>query len=321
MRLRIISVILLLLFISVVLVSMGMVRSTINSAFALEPTNSGVISPNQNSNITVDGTISEDEYKFHWEFSGGHYTLFWEIVDDSIFIGIEGKTVGWVALGIDPEVRMKGADMIFAWVDDQDNVILKDAFSTGVTGPHPEDNDTVGGEPNISNFAGSQESTTTIIEFERDLTTNDTKGDKAIPPEENVDILWAVGSSDDWDAIHNYRGKARVNFKDGSVLEFSGFLEPAEVFGLSILAGFLFLFVSSVVVVSVFVSKKSAVTPASAPPRLNTLLGGKTVERRLLNRINIALFFVFFLVWLFLMWWTIENGRILISLIRGLLMR
>lgn len=311
-----------MIFISIFLVNMSLVNSTYQSAFALEPTNYSVVSPNQNGNVTVDGTISEEEYQYHYEFQGGYYTLFWSTTSDEIFIGIKGETVGWVALGIDPETRMQGADMIFGWVNESGQANLRDAMATGPTGPHPEDTDSaIGGDNNISEFNGTQDSTVTMIEFKRNLTSTDTKGDKTIPSEDSVNILWAVGSSDDWDAIHNYKGKAEINFKDGTVLEFSSFLEPAEVFGLATLAAFFFLLVLGVISVSVLFSKKSSVRAASATPRLDMLVRGKSVERRLLNRTNIGIFFVLFLIWLVLMWWTLENGRIILSLIRSIFSR
>ncbi|UCE14170.1 MAG: hypothetical protein JSV04_03080 [Candidatus Heimdallarchaeota archaeon] len=151
----------------------------------------------------LDGIISEGEYEFNITVGGGDYSLFWKNIGEEVYFAIRGNTTGWVSIGIDPEVRMENADMIFGWVNST-GVFTIDAFSIGQTGPHPPDI-TLEGTDDISDFNGTEASGVTIIEFKRLLNTYD-KYDKPIPTNESVTILWAIGSSDSFESPHVKRG-------------------------------------------------------------------------------------------------------------------
>lgn len=87
---------------------------------------------------TVDGVIQTGEYGHSTVLSDGIYTLSWTISGDTVWFGIQATTTGWVALGIDPETVMKGADMVFGWVGGGIATVL-DQYATGMFGPHPDD--------------------------------------------------------------------------------------------------------------------------------------------------------------------------------------
>jgi hypothetical protein len=91
--------------------------------------------------VNIDGIISEDEYDAQTVFANGDYVLMWSVDDDTIYFGIVARTIGYIGLGIDPEQRMLNADIIISWVTDGGTTEIFDAFSTGATGPHPEDTD------------------------------------------------------------------------------------------------------------------------------------------------------------------------------------
>ncbi|NIP35848.1 MAG: hypothetical protein GWN18_12860, partial [Thermoplasmata archaeon] len=86
----------------------------------------------------IDGVVEDGEYDFDARFAGGDYRLYWKVVGDDLQIAIRARTEGWVSLGIDPEDRMQGADMVIGWVEDGTPVV-HDAYATGPTGPHPPD--------------------------------------------------------------------------------------------------------------------------------------------------------------------------------------
>ncbi|NOQ54666.1 MAG: hypothetical protein GQ558_08700, partial [Thermoplasmata archaeon] len=78
--------------------------------------------------------------------------------------------------------------------------------------PHPPDTDQ-GGTFDIISFGGTEEDGWTTIEFVRNMTTGDGK-DKAIP-EGELKVIWAMGSSDDWNSKHDRVGYATLNIATG----------------------------------------------------------------------------------------------------------
>ena len=169
------------------------------------------------TNDTLDGIISEGEYDFSSSFSNGKFKIHWKFNNDKINIAMVGETTGWVALGIEPTVAMKDADMIFGWVDEDGNVSVVDAFSTGPTGPHPPDTE-LGGNFNILAYGGTQKDGITTIEFQRLLNTND-EYDKIFPSNGSIKIIWATSSSDNFNAKHDNLGSGVLNFQTGNYNE------------------------------------------------------------------------------------------------------
>lgn len=171
-----------------------------------------------NCPATLNGNIDSGEYEYIASLGGGKFKLHWRVQNDTILIALEGKTRGWVALGIEPVNRMEGADMIFGWVTTSGSVSAVDVYATGPTGPHPKDIDQ-GGTSDILCFGGKENGGITIIEFKRLLTTEDDK-DKSIPLTRDIKFIWALGPDDDFDSKHVERGVGTINFGDGTYSEF-----------------------------------------------------------------------------------------------------
>lgn len=163
--------------------------------------------------VEIDGTISENEYDSSAEFRAGDYKLYWSVVGDEIYFGIICKTTGWVGLGIEPERGKIDADMIIGWVTDTGKVEIFDTYSKSESS-HPQDID-LGGTFDISDYAGTQSSTQTIIEFKRPLATDD-QYDKTIPANGTLKIIWAFGSSDSFSKKHKAAGFGTISTK-GSI--------------------------------------------------------------------------------------------------------
>lgn len=161
---------------------------------------------------TTDGVIRDGEYPNQLILAGGSYTLYWKLEGDTAHFGIVAKTSGWVALGIDPEKSMQGADMIFGWVEAGSRVSVLDAFATGPFGPHPKD-DELGGSQDVRVYGGREQDGVTVIEFERALRTKD-KYDKPITPGSELKILWAYGKTDSINEIHDAKGSALLAAAD-----------------------------------------------------------------------------------------------------------
>jgi hypothetical protein len=153
---------------------------------------------------TIDGRIDPGEYAFESEFGGGEHILRWRIQGDTVVFAMEGKTSGWVALGIDPEQVMDQADMIFGWVTESGEAQVVDTFSTGQVGPHPPDTE-LGGSADVLEFAGTENDGVTTIEFSRRLSTGDNY-DKDVPKEGTLKVIWAYGDSDDFEDYHTAAG-------------------------------------------------------------------------------------------------------------------
>jgi len=155
----------------------------------------------------VDGVVKVSEYDHRIVLDDGAYTLSWTITSDVVWFGIEATTTGWVALGIDPETAMNGADMVFGWVSGGKVTVL-DQYSTGMFGPHPDDT-SLGGTMDLLASAGSEQVGTTTIEFSRKRVTGDAH-DKAVPISGNLKIIWATGNADGVSA-HARKGSATID--------------------------------------------------------------------------------------------------------------
>lgn len=147
-----------------------------------------------------DGVITDGEYSNYQKV--GELDVFTRVEGDSVMIALRAQTIGWLALGIDPEDKMKGADMLLCYVKDNQAAVV-DMYSTGTFGPHPPD-DKQGGTPDITMVSGTQKDGVTLVEFKRKLNTGDSK-DKPLRLGENK-VIWAIGDSPDIAAKHSRRG-------------------------------------------------------------------------------------------------------------------
>jgi hypothetical protein len=167
--------------------------------------------------VQMDGTISEGEYHSQLSFADGIFTLYWSLEGQTAYFGLRALTEGWVAVGFDPVRAMDQADMIFGWVLEDGTVGALDAFSTGLYGPHPIDEE-LGGSRDILAFAGSQSAGLTVFEFSRPLDTGD-RFDRPLRPEAETRIILAFAHSDDRRDLHSYRGGAAVRFAGPAPLQ------------------------------------------------------------------------------------------------------
>ncbi|MCK5254053.1 MAG: hypothetical protein KAQ96_13930 [Thermoplasmata archaeon] len=163
---------------------------------------------------SVDGDIHEGEYEFHVSFGDGHFDLYWEFLDnETIQMAIQAKATGMVAVGFDPVVRMKHADMVICYRQSDGEFDLHDAWSTGETGPHPDDVDE-GGSFDLLVYTVTQSGGVTTAEFTRNLTTGDDR-DNDIPREGKMTLIWATSNTDEFETYHTRRGKAIIDMGTG----------------------------------------------------------------------------------------------------------
>ncbi len=151
----------------------------------------------------LDGIINENEYENSILLDDNNWGLYYTIVKDIVKVGIKTKTKGWSAFGIDPEEKMKGADIIQGWISNNE-AQSTDTFATKAFGPHPLDTD-LGGTNDIKYYSLTQQGEYLHFEFRRNLVTDD-RYDKPFPKEGVLRFIWAYGSSSNGSSIHSHRG-------------------------------------------------------------------------------------------------------------------
>lgn len=155
----------------------------------------------------ADGVISDGEY-FNTIQLGKSYTLYWSNDSEYIYIGMKAETSGWVALGIQLDLRSnKDIDMILGFVRN-DEVTIYDLFSIEVGTDHPglyPRDIVLGGSKDVTVFGGTEglagaivdeddDTIYTVIEFKRKLNTGD-QYDQPLFEGANT-IVWSYGPDD-----------------------------------------------------------------------------------------------------------------------------
>lgn len=165
----------------------------------------------------VDGVIAPGEYEHNQSFQGDLFHLLWTIDNGTLHLAIEARTTGWIALGLEPTVLMKDADMIIGWWNGTTDFQVVDAYSTGQTGPHPPDTE-IGGSYDILTYLATQSDGWTMVELTRLVDTGDPL-DRAIRADGSMTVMWAVSDSTSFDSKHGQRGTAKVDFYTGEAEE------------------------------------------------------------------------------------------------------
>jgi hypothetical protein len=161
----------------------------------------------------ADSVVRVGEYDHSIELQAGVFRLHWRIETSTVAFAIQARTTGWVALGIGPGEIMDQADMIFCWVDSNGSAGAIDAFSTGLTGPHPPDTE-LGGADHILDYSVRESGGWTTAEFTRRLETGD-PFDKPVPEQGPFDIVWAYSDHDDFVVPHIKAGRATLDPQKG----------------------------------------------------------------------------------------------------------
>ncbi len=173
---------------------------------ATQPPESITLPTPQPAKWSDDGVITDVEYTKTKAF--GDYEIYWTSDEQYIYIGMKAKTGGWLAVGIQPGITMKDADMVLGFVKDG-KTIVADHFSTGSYGPHSPDIE-LGGTDDILEFGGRESGGYTVIEFKRLLDTGD-KYD--LPVSKGINkIIWSYGLDDQSERKHVSRGYGEIDF-------------------------------------------------------------------------------------------------------------
>jgi hypothetical protein len=156
----------------------------------------------------ADGIVGNSEYSrsmvlqapARQGYTGGEMEISWKNDQEYLYMGLNGSTEGWLAIGFEPLEWMKNADIILASVQGGKATVL-DEYCTGNYGPHIEDT-MLGGTNDITEFGGSKGAGRTVIELKRKLDTGD-KFDKAFSPGQAISIIWALSNNPEISFKHN----------------------------------------------------------------------------------------------------------------------
>jgi hypothetical protein len=165
----------------------------------------------------VDGVISIDEYVYS-EYLDSMLTIkmFYRIENDTIYIGLVSEGLGWIAIGFSNEnpgtVRHKGSDIVIAsYIKESNTTIYGDEYGSS-SSSHVSDI-SLGGTNDILNIQASENSTSTIVEFSRKLSSTDSYDNNLFPGEATY-IIWAYQKdNDDLKSYHSERGYILFTFE------------------------------------------------------------------------------------------------------------
>jgi len=172
---------------------------------ASQPPESPTLPAPQPAPWSADGVITDGEYTKIKSF--GDYEIYWTSDEQYIYVCMKAKTSGWLAVGIQPETKMKDADMVMGVVSDGEATVY-DFFCTGDYGPHSPDTE-LGGTNDILEFGGQEADGYTVIEFKRLLDTGD-QYDLPVSRGTNK-IIWSYSLDEQSTKKHVNRGYGEVD--------------------------------------------------------------------------------------------------------------
>jgi len=161
-------------------------------------------------NITIDGKIEKNEYPFSYFDNVTGITLYWHNDSVYLYIGFKSQASGWTAIGFNPERLMKDANIILFTIVNE-NTIARDDFGTS-NFTHSSDEE-LGGNFDITEYAGMKENNTTTVEFVMPLDSGD-KYDRVLEPNVSYSLILAVNlTNTDFSSKHSKRSSTIIKLK------------------------------------------------------------------------------------------------------------
>ena len=156
----------------------------------------------------VDGVINNMEYSNSTIEVG--VEVYWYNNATHLFIGLNSPGKGWVALGIDPKETHKGANYIFCNISEGVVKVL-DEFGDGRYSHKPDVS--LGGENNVLDFMGNENSNRTLIEFIIPLNSGDEFDTELIHDLTYEALIAYHSSNDDITQQHTNAGFIKIDIK------------------------------------------------------------------------------------------------------------
>jgi PKD repeat protein len=160
---------------------------------------------------TIDGVIDLGEYPHEFTHPVTDVTIHWYNDAEEIYIGLESPGTGWVAIGFDPVAFMRGANLIFCYVEDGE-AFVSDQYGSGSFSHQPDTNS--GGTEDITDYAGVETSGGTIFEFRMLLDTGDEYDNPLSPGGSHTALNSVQMTSDSLTAKHSRKGAFAITLDD-----------------------------------------------------------------------------------------------------------
>jgi hypothetical protein len=135
-------------------------------------------------------------------------TLSWQPEGQNLHVTVKAPTTGWVAVGFDPSLGMKDANLILAYVAGG-NVVARDDFGTAVNSHDADTN--LGGADNVTNLTGAEAAGATEVSFTIPLDSGDAH-DRKLVVGRTYRVLLAHGpnGADDFTIQHAKRTAVNI---------------------------------------------------------------------------------------------------------------
>ncbi|MHB1355969.1 MAG: DOMON domain-containing protein [Anaerolineae bacterium] len=153
----------------------------------------------------ADGVISAGEYPHQASF--GSIDVSWRNDTQFLYIAIQAKTTGWLAVAVSPQGTMMGSNYLIGVVSG-DKTQIEDQFGNS-SRSHVLDT-SLGGTSDIIASGGSLQGGVTTWEAQIPLDSGD-QYDIALKPGQTVTIILAYGSSASQDSPHVFRTSGQIN--------------------------------------------------------------------------------------------------------------
>jgi len=134
-------------------------------------------------------------------------SLEWEQRGDRLIMTMSAETEGWVSVGFDPEKKMRGANILIAYVKDNGTVVLEDHY--GYSQFNHRSDLSLGGSRDIELIEGSEINGVTRIRFSIPLDSGD-EYDRILIPGQTHKLITAQGVRDSFSLRHRNRGSAEL---------------------------------------------------------------------------------------------------------------
>lgn len=143
----------------------------------------------------------------YYSSSSGSYNLRYKrIGTDSLECIVSANTNGWLAVGFDPSMQMKDANIIIAYVADGEGFIRDDWGISNTT--HVSDI-SLGSTNDVRLLEASENAGRSSVRFRIALSSGDTR-DRILIPGNTYPIIFAHGESDDFDSYHSGIGIGNI---------------------------------------------------------------------------------------------------------------
>lgn len=162
-------------------------------------------------NIVHDGIITPDEYEYSFVLhTSPNYIVYYTINRSVMYMALEVEAKGWIRVGFGYYTDGDDADIIAGYYDDSDGTThIQDSYADGNGNHEPDTID------NVLSYAGSENASSTILEFSRKLETGDYPDDYEIVPGLVRAVSWAFhDTADDFTTPQNWQneGSVRISF-------------------------------------------------------------------------------------------------------------